>query len=229
MLVGLEILKDWRGWSDEELYEHFLFDLQVRYAVGCDNFGEGDFDLRTLYYFRRRVSEHALKSGENLFQVVFETITDQQIKKLNLNTSMQRMDSAQILSNIADLSRLELLIEALQRLYRILSEDDQARNADVFKPYIKESAGQYSYRIRGKEAVWQHIEQVGIILYDLLEKLSAYQEKPLYQTLKRFFEENFKLVETQVKAKTNQRDHSGMLAIFGRFGSYLSGEGKPGL
>jgi len=211
VLVGLEILKDWHGWSDEELYEHFLFDLQVRYALGCDNFGEGDFDLRTLYYFRKRISTYAMKGGGNLFQVVFENITDQQIKKLNLNTRMQRMDSTQILSNIADLSRLELLIEAVQRLYRMLSEADQASYREAFQPYIKESAGQYTYRIRGKEAVWQHIEQVGVMLHEWLGKLSAYQEEPVYQTVKRFFEENFNLVETQVKAKTNREITSGCL------------------
>jgi hypothetical protein len=107
VLVGLEVLKEWHGWSDEEMYEHFLFDLQVRYAVGCDNFGEGDFDVRTLYYFRQRLSAHAFKTGENLMKVVFEHITDEQIKKLGINTKVQRMDSSQILSNIADLSRLE--------------------------------------------------------------------------------------------------------------------------
>lgn len=211
VLVGLEVLKEWRGWSDEEMYEHFLFDLQVRYALGCDNLGEGDFDLRTLYYFRKRLSEHALKNGENLFKVVFEQVTDQQIQKLHLNTTVQRMDSAQILSHIADLSRLELLVEAMQRLHRILSQADQARYAEVFQPYIKESAGQYTYRIRGKEAVWQHIEQVGKVLYDLLGKLTAYQEQPIYQTVQRFFEENFKLVESQAKAKTNSEITPGCL------------------
>jgi len=211
VLVGLEILKAMRGWSDEELYEHFLFDLQVRYAVGCDKFGEGDFDLRTLYYFRRRLSEYAMKSGENLFQVVFESITDQQIKKLNLNTSVQRMDSTQVMSNIADQSRLELLIEAIRRLYRILSEEDRTRYGDVFQPYVREGAGQYTYRIRGKEAVWQHIEQVGVVLHALLKNLTAYEEEPVYQVVKRFFEENFNLIETQVKAKTNQEITSGCL------------------
>jgi hypothetical protein len=212
VLVGLEVLKAWHGWSDEELYEHFLFDLQVRYAVGCDTFGEGDFDLRTLYYFRKRVSAYGLQAGgENLFQVVFEHITDTQLKKLSLNTRLQRMDSTQILSNIADLSRLELLVEAIQRLYRMLSEADQARYREAFQPYTQESAGQYTYRIRGKEAVWQHIERVGVVLHAWLQRLTAYQAEPVYQTVKRFFEENFNLVETQVKAKTNREITSGCL------------------
>ena len=55
-LVALEILKSAFGWSDEELYDHFLFDLQVRYALGLHDLHEGYFDLRTLYYFRERLS-----------------------------------------------------------------------------------------------------------------------------------------------------------------------------
>lgn len=211
VLMGLEILKEWHGWSDEEMYAHFLFDLQVRYALGCDNFGEGDFDLRTMYYFRRRLSEHALKTGENLVKGMFEHITDEQVRKLGINTKMQRMDSTQLLSNIADLSRLELLVEALQRLYRILSEADQAKYAEVFRPYIQESAGQYTYRIRGKEAVWQHIEAVGKVLYELLGQLEGYQAEAVYQIVQRFFAENFTLIEKQVKAKTNREITAGCL------------------
>ena len=33
-LVGAETLKAAFGWSDEELYDHIQFDLQVRYALG---------------------------------------------------------------------------------------------------------------------------------------------------------------------------------------------------
>ena len=188
ILVGLEILKEWRGWSDEEMYDHFLFDLQVRYALGCDRFGEGDFDLRTTYYFRRRMSEYALKTGKNLLADVFQAVTDEQIDKYKVNTRLQRMDSTQILSNIADLSRLELLVEAIQRLYRILSPADQSQYQDIFRPYTKETAGQYTYRIHGKEAVWQRIEQVGQVLAGLLEQLQSYREEPVYQTVQRFFD-----------------------------------------
>ncbi len=56
VLVSLDVLKAGYGWSDEELYDHYLYDLQVRYAVGYDSLTEGDFELRTLYNFRRRLS-----------------------------------------------------------------------------------------------------------------------------------------------------------------------------
>jgi len=212
VLIGLEIIKENRGWSDEELYEHFLFDLQVRYALCCDTFGEGDFDLRTLYYFRKRVSQHALNTGENLFKDVFETVTDEQIQKLGLKTDQQRMDSTQLLSNIADLSRLELLIGAIQRLHRVITEAEKGLYAERIAPYIKERAGQYTYRIKGKQAVWVEIEKVGVVLHDLLQKLfEAYHDHEVYQVAQRFFDENFKLIASEVKAKTNNEIQSGCL------------------
>jgi hypothetical protein len=37
----MEILKSANTWSDEELYEHSLFDLQVPYALGLQDPHEG--------------------------------------------------------------------------------------------------------------------------------------------------------------------------------------------
>jgi hypothetical protein len=212
VLVGLEILKAMRGWSDEELYEHFVLDVQVRYALGCDNIGEGDFDLRTLYYFRRALSEYALKTGINLMQVTFADVTDAQIKKLGIRTDIQRMDSSEIASNIADLSRLELLITVVQRLYRMLSKEDQQSYQEMLSAYIKEGAGQYTYRIKGKQAVWAEIQQVGEVLYSLMEQLrSGYEQEAMYATAQRFFDENFFLIDKQVRANQNHEISAGCL------------------
>ena len=79
VLVSLDSLKAGHGWGDEELYDHFLYDLQVRYAVGYESLAEGDFELRTLYNFRRRHSRYNLEHGTNLLETAFADITDQQI------------------------------------------------------------------------------------------------------------------------------------------------------
>ncbi len=84
VLVALDTLKAGFGWSDEELYDHFVFDLQVRYALGYHNLKEGDFDIRTLYNFRWRLSEYNLKHGLNLLMKAFEDITDQQVIAFNV-------------------------------------------------------------------------------------------------------------------------------------------------
>jgi hypothetical protein len=210
-LVSLETLKAGFGWSDQELYDHFCFDLQVRYALGIHDLNESDFDLRTLYYFRNRLSQYNLKHGVNLLEKSFEKITHQQTTVLRVNTSMQRMDSTQVASNILKMSRLQLLVEALQRMHRNLSEADQQQHAETFAPYLEGHSGQYVYRIRG-QAVQEHLQQIGQVIYHLLEELREnYAETPAYQVLKRFFEDNFRLEEQTVYPKSNQELEAGSL------------------
>jgi hypothetical protein len=65
VLVGLEYLKAGNGWTDEEMYANYCYDTQVRYALGYRQLGEGDFELRTLYYFAEPEIPDDLKSGLN--------------------------------------------------------------------------------------------------------------------------------------------------------------------
>jgi len=204
VLVGLESLKAGFGWSDEEMYDHFLYDIQVRYALGYRNLGEGDFDLRTVYNFRHRLSAHMQKTGENLIDRAFVNITDQQIQAFGLQTDRLRMDTTQIASNIQRMSRLQLLVEVLQRVHRMLTEADQARYADLFAPYLKGSSGQYIYHLRGEET-GPHLQGIGELMHRLLGELApAYAQEPVYQMLQRVFKEQFTLSQPGPATKADK-------------------------
>jgi len=191
VLVGLEVIKAGFGWSDEELYDAFLFNLQVRYALGLWDIGSGNFELRTLYNFRRRLSQHMQETGENLLKWVFAQVTDEQLAALKLKTGQQRMDSTLVASNIRQMSRLQLLVEVLQRVWLMLDESDQADYAELFAPFRQGSAGQYCYRVRGQE-VLAHLEAIGRLMQRLVLELAAdYGDHPSYQVLQRVFEEHF--------------------------------------
>jgi Transposase DDE domain./Transposase domain (DUF772). len=212
VLVGLEALKAGFGWSDQELYENYCYNLQVRYAVGYDRLGDGDFEIRTLYYFRERLSKYNAEKGVNLLEKAFEHITDAQIVALKVCTGMQRMDSTQIASNIVSASRLQLLVEALQRVERILSEADKVRLAETFAPYTRDSAGHYTYRVKGKEAVKARLQEIGQSIHTLLLDLkNVYATEQAYLVLERLFAENFELVESYLRPKENTEITSGCL------------------
>jgi hypothetical protein len=212
VLVGLEALKAGFGWSDLELYEHFCYDLQVRYALGYDRLGDGDFEIRTLYTFRERLSRYNAEHGINLLEKAFENITDAQIVDLKVRTGMQRMDSTQIASNIVSASRLQLLVEAVQRVERILREADRVRLLETFAPYIQDSAGHYTYRVKGQAAVQEHLQKIGQTIQALLQELkSAYAAETAYQVLERIFAENFHVIESGVRAKENAEITSACL------------------
>ena len=212
VLIGLDALKAGFGWSDEELYENYCYNLQVRYALGYDRLGDGDFEIRSLYYFRERLSRYNAENGVNLLEKAFEKITDAQIVKLKVRTGMQRMDSTQIASNIVSASRLQLLVEALQRVERIMSEEDKARLAEALAAYTQDSAGHYTYRVKGKEAVGEHLQKIGQAIWGLLVELkNGYGKELAYQVLERIFGENFELVENSARPKENTQIGAGCL------------------
>ena len=178
-------MKSHFDWSDEELYDAFTYDLQVRYALGYREFREGDFDLRTLYYFRERVARYQQEQGINLIAKAFEQVTDEQIKAYQLKTGKQRMDSTQIASNMRAMSRLQLLVEVLQRVHRMLNEADQGAYGEVFAPFIQGHAGQYVYHLKGGETD-EHVQKIGNLMQHLVEELRPnYSQEPVYQMLER--------------------------------------------
>jgi hypothetical protein len=124
---------------------------------------------------------------------------------LPIKSGKQRMDSTQIASNILEMSRLQLLVEAVQRMQRSLSEADRQSYAETLAPYLQGHSGQYVYRIKGQEAKQAHLQQIGEVIALLLEELGEdYAQDPAYQVLRRFFEDHFQLEARAVRPKSNQ-------------------------
>jgi len=238
VLMGLETLKSGFGWSDEELYDAFCYNMQVRYALGYRDLKEGHFELRTLYNFRRRITHYMQATGENLIEKAFEQVTDEQMETYQLKTGKLRtpalaagasVDSTQIASNIREMSRLQLLVEVLQRVHRMLSEKDQLGYKEDFELYLKGSSGQYVYRIKGEE-VADHLRPIGELMHRLVEELrDDYGKEPTYQMLVRVFQEHFTLDdEDDLRPRKGKELSAGSLpwsgssTIAGRLGSDLS-------
>lgn len=199
VLVGLLFLKAAFGWSDEEMYDNFCYDLQVRYAVGYRDMTSGYFCLRSYYHFTRRLAEYNEKTGQNLLLTAFEQITQGQLSRLKLFSSHQRMDSSQMSSNIRSYSRLQLLVEIVQRVHRDLSAADQGRLTELFAPYIRESSNHYLYRLKGNYD--ETLLQLGQVMSQLVTDLAAhYGEQTSYQQLVQVFQEHFS-PEPTVRAK----------------------------
>ena len=195
LLVALEILKSEFGWSDRDLYDELCFNLQVRRAVGMTDLGEEVFRVRTLYNFRKRVRQHAEQTGENLFAKVFEQVTDAQLKAVGVETEKQRMDSTQVLSNVADQSRLELIIAVVQQVWEEVSEDieEQEREkwAERLSSYIEDRPHEVSYQISVEE-VEAHLRRLGEHLVGLVELLRRVApESEAYELAKRVLKEQY--------------------------------------
>ena len=109
-----------------------------------------------------------------------------------------------IASTIRTMSRLQLLVEIVQRAHRMLHPTDQQRYAEAFAPYLKGSSGQYLYHLKGEESA-SHIERIGTLMHRLVGELAtSYSENPIYQVLRRVFEEHFVVEEDAARARSGE-------------------------
>jgi hypothetical protein len=115
------------------------------------------------------------------------------------------MDSTLIASNIREMTRLQLLVEVLQRVHRMLTEHEgQPRYAEAFAPYLKGSSGQYIYRLKAGD-VAEHLQNIGELMTQLIDELAAgYGDEPAYQVLQRVFQEHFHVDEGALRPKAGQ-------------------------
>ncbi len=192
VLVALEILKSGYGWSDEELYEQAMYNLQIRLALGLHNLTEDIFTERTIYNFRKRVREYAKETGVNLMQKVFEQITDAQLEAIALETGWQRMDSTQVLSNLARMTRLELMVAVLQAVHKQLGESDQKIYEERWEPYLEGRPHQVCFKIPTGETK-DHLVTIGYELDRLEAELAeSAPESEALPLIRRVLEEQYR-------------------------------------
>lgn len=213
ILVGLECLKAGFGWSDEEMYDQFLYNIQVRYALGLHELNSGHFELRTVYNFRRRLVQYRQETEIDLVGNIFAEMTGEQIAAFKVRTGMQRMDSSQISSDMADLSRLQLVVEGLVRLSALLDEEQRAEVEERLAPYLKYKPQQFAYHVKGRAETQAHLQSAGTVLAQLLDVLAEGAAKEdTYQLVAQLFDDNFKQTPTAaVVVKANNEIGSGAL------------------
>jgi hypothetical protein len=212
ILVGLECLKAGFGWSDEEMYDQFLFNIQVRYALGLYELGSGHFELRTLYNFRRRLVQYRQETGDDLLGAIFAQMTAEQLASFQVRTGLQRMDSSQISSNIADISRLQLVLEGVVRLSQLLDEQQREALEPQLAPFLQYKPQQFVYHIKGRAETQSQLQRVGVVLAQMLEVLAeGAATTETYQLVAQLFADNFKAEAEGVVVKANDEIASGAL------------------
>ncbi len=213
ILVSALILKELKGISYDELMESVMFDLRFKAALGLANIGEVPFSRATLFNFQNRVLDYELQTGTNLIERVFDNLSAQQIKDLSLKTDIQRSDSTLVSSNIKKYSRLQLLIEVLVRLERILKEEDKQFIGEQLQPYLKKGSNKYIYGLKAKELPHE-LEKLGkvyCIVFEWMSRKEEYQGKKEFINFERAYREHFVVVEREVTPKPAKELNSSML------------------
>ncbi len=212
VLISALILKERKGWSYNELMESTMFDMRTKVALGLATLEEKPFSRPTLFNLQNRINKHRLETGENLLEKTFDKLTDKQIKKLKIKTDIQRSDSTLMASNISKHSRIQLLIEVLLRISRILDSIDKEYLLQFAKEYSKQSSQKYVYDLKPSNFTHE-LTKLGNIYHKLSEHIKEkYAGTKEYRVFNRAYQEHFTIIQGEISTpKPSNELHSGML------------------
>lgn len=198
VLIAMMVLKEAEGLSDQKIFENCRFNLLVRSAIGLHNADDPLPTESTYYLFRKRIQDYAKEKDENLFEIAFAQITKDQCAEFEVSGKRIRMDSKLLGSNIAWLSRYELIHETLRLFYTQakqsgkLDKDTEKRLDDL----LKLEGNKVVYTCSSEE-VKSRLQELGELIYKILPLFSS-SSGVYYQTLQQVFNEQYRVDEKKI-------------------------------
>jgi len=114
--IGALLLKELTNLSDEELLTSLMFDIRFQYALHTTSYIEQPLSDRTLGRFRERCAAYETEHGVDLLHDTITSLSSEMAKIMKIDSSLKRMDSLMVESNIKRMSRLELLYTCMANL-----------------------------------------------------------------------------------------------------------------
>jgi Transposase DDE domain/Transposase domain (DUF772) len=186
LLIALCILKEMHHLTDLQMLGSLEFDLRWQHALNINVF-EGDVCQKTLHNFRTLVAFNG-KARE-----IFSTITGKIIDQAGLATGKQRLDSTHIISNMADLSRLELFVRTIEGFLRRLAKrfpDLYGKLPALYDKVYLERSGYFADSRSSKAR--RRLAKCAAHLFDLVDRFRDHPEitqMKAYHLMARLFEE----------------------------------------
>ncbi len=210
-LVSSLILRHLFNWTYEALFRNLNFNILTRHAIGIQSINENVFSEASIYNFQNKILQYYIETGKDLLTEVFDKLTTSQLKEYGVKSDIQRGDSFLIGSNIFDYTRIQLLIEVLLRLYRILDEQDKLQCSEVLQSYTNQTAGQYIYKLT-KEDLPKEIEQLAGIYQEMFTSYKdKYGDVAIFNIFKRVYYEHFTVLKDNVGVIPNDQLNSSIL------------------
>jgi len=191
VLIGMMLLKEMNGWSDEQLFDECMFNLRVKASLGLRDLKETAPVASTYYDFRSKLARHLQNSGEDLIEQTFNQVCASQLEELDISGKKIRMDSKLIQSNIARQNRLQLIVETLRVSIKYiditkLESELKASQYEILSSLQTKSTSNITYRLSKLEKE-EMLEDCGQIIYLLIQLGYVGEQSVLY----RVFEEQY--------------------------------------
>lgn len=200
VIIGLLMLKELNGWTDEGLIAALYFDYRVQYALGISDFDKERICINTLGNFRSRLYEYCEEHGRDLLGEEVSKLTDGLIELSGMDTKLARQDSMMISANCKRMGRLELIYTVNANMVRVLKDEALKIIPESCAHYLqdKDKANQL-YRLK-KEDVPEKTAQL------LKESVELFSQVPEHLKDCQAFKNLARLIEEQTDDGHSPKD-----------------------
>ncbi len=167
-MLGVMILQQMYDLTDEETIHQFAFNLEWHYALGITDESDDESYLcpKTLWTMRHLLTE------QNLYGVLFESVTDKLAKVFSVDTSKQRCDSVHLFSNMRHLGRIGLFCRTIKKflvnLKRHHKDRFEALGKELTDRYLSKRGEAIFSMVKPSESI-RTLETLGTDLFFLIE------------------------------------------------------------
>lgn len=135
VIVGALILKEFLGQSDDEILESLMFDIRYQVALHTTSFPEQPLSDRSLGRFRARCIAYEEETGIDIIRECVLPLSKEIAGIMKINSSLRRMDSLMVASNIKKMGRLELLYTCVSNMVNLLAGDNPETLPESLRHY----------------------------------------------------------------------------------------------
>jgi len=202
-MMGAMILQQMHDLTDEETVSQFAFNIQWHYALDITSHSDNDSYVcpKSIWNTRHIMSSH------DLYQPVFEAVADSLAKVFKVDSSLQRLDSVHVFSNMRHLGRIGIFAKTIQKFLTNLKR----HHRDLFDAMDKEFTDRYLRK--EEESIFSMVkpsessrilQALGNDLFFLIERFSSHKDVTTmtsYQLMVRLLREQC-LVEEDPDSQT---------------------------
>jgi len=190
-MLGVMILQQMHDLTDEEAVHAYAFSMEWHYALDITDESDQSSYLcpKTLWAMR------FLLTQQNLYRVLFESVTDQLAKVFAVDTSKQRCDSVHIFSNMRHLGRIGLFRHTIKKFLinvkRHHKDLFEALDQGLTDRYLSKQGEAVFSMVKPSESIGT-LETLGADLFLLIERFKDHGQIPAmssYQLMVRLLKE----------------------------------------
>ena len=168
-MLGVMILQQMHDLTDEETVHAYAFSIEWHYALDITDESDQASYLcpKTLWAMR------FLLTQQNLYRLLFESVTDQLAKVFAVDTSKQRCDSVHIFSNMRHLGRIGLFRHTIKKFLinvkRHYKDLFEALDKGLRDRYLSKQGEAVFSMVKPSESIGT-LEALGADLFLLIER-----------------------------------------------------------